>query len=309
MNAPVTRPAMRYLGGKWLLAPWVIEHLPPHHVYVEPFGGAGSVLLRKPRADGEVYNDIDGEVVNLFSVLTDRDMTSGEPMPGAAAELVRLVELTPFARTAFEGAYLPTSDPVERARRLLTRSFMGHGNISARIDRTTGFRSNSNRSGTTPAHDWRNYPGALPATIERLRGVVIENGDAVAVMRRHDSADTLHYVDPPYVHETRGRSGGGLAGGGVAPSAGYRHELTGDDHRTLLDALLSLKGMVVLSGYPTDEYDSLLTGWMRVEREALADGARKRLEILWINPPAQRALTGWDALGLHRAPAAMAVTA
>ena len=82
------RPVLRYHGGKWLLAPWIIQHFPAHRTYIEPFGGGASVLLRKPRVYSELYNDLDGDVVNLFRVLrSDR-----------AGELVQLLRLTPFAR-------------------------------------------------------------------------------------------------------------------------------------------------------------------------------------------------------------------
>ena len=67
----VTRPVLRYLGGKFRLAPWIIGFFPTHRIYVEPFGGAASVLLRKPRSMGECYNDLDGEVVNRIEVPAD----------------------------------------------------------------------------------------------------------------------------------------------------------------------------------------------------------------------------------------------
>ena len=263
----VTRPVLRWHGGKWNLAPWVIQHLPAHRIYVEPFGGAASVLLRKPRAYAEVYNDLDDDVVGLFRVLRD---------PVSASQLVSSIRLTPFARIEQVEAYEQAADPVERARRLIVRSYMGFG--SNGTHRKTGFRANSNRSGTTPARDWANYPDPLAAVAERMVGVTVENRDAKAVMAAHDGPATLHYVDPPYMPETRDKGGD------------YAHELTADQHVELLQFLRTLGGMVVLSGYPSPVYDDLLADWTRVERKALADGARARTEVLWINPAANRVL-------------------
>ena len=257
------RPLLRWHGGKWLLADWLMAHFPPHRVYVEPFGGAASVLLRKPRAYAEVYNDLDGEVVNLFRVVRDR-----------GAELLRALELTPFSRDEFSASYEKASDSLEQARRTVARSFMGFG--SNAHNRATGFRSNSNRSGTTPAADWRHYPEALAATIERLQGVVIENRDAVQVMQAHDCAEALHYVDPPYVAATRDAGGD------------YRHEMTDADHERLAAALHALTGAVVLSGYRSELYDRLYAGWTCIERRALADGAAPRVECIWISRPANQ---------------------
>jgi DNA adenine methylase len=208
MNAP-TRPVLRWHGGKWKLAPWIISHFPKHRVYVEPFGGAASVLLRKERSYAEVYNDLDRHVVGLFGILRDE---------AQAARLKLALELTPFARAEFLTAYEDSDDPIESARRLIIRAFMGHGSDSA-TGVVSGFRANSNRSGTTPAHDWANYPDALPATVERLRGVIVEQRDACDVMRQHDGPTTLHYVDPPYMHETRTWMATGKGKGN------YRHEL------------------------------------------------------------------------------------
>ncbi|CAN7583646.1 DNA adenine methylase [Devosia sp. LjRoot16] len=273
------RPALRWHGGKWLLAPWIIGFFPPHRIYVEPFGGAASVLLRKAPAYAEIYNDLDEDVVTLFRVLRERE---------AALELQRLLRLTPFARPEFEAAWQPSDNEIEQARRLIIRSFMGFGS-NAHSDRgrghkTTGFRANSSRSGTTPAHDWKSYPDALDAMMARLQGVTIERRPAQQVMASHDWADTLHYVDPPYMHATRSKKNPYDA------KHQYRHEMSDGDHADLLKFLGTLKGMVVLSGYPHPLYDAALAGWPRFERESLADGARPRIEVVWINPACAAAL-------------------
>lgn len=271
-NETPTRPALRWHGGKWLLAPWIIDHFPPHRVYVEPFGGAASVLIQKPRSYGEIYNDLDDGAVNLFRVLrSDR-----------AGELVEAVRLTPFARTEFKATYADAEDPVEQARRLIVRSFMGFGSNGHNPSVRTGFRANSNRSGTTPAHDWVNYPPALAMIVERFQGVVVESRPATDCMEQHDGPDTLHYVDPPYMPATRSQK----TRRGKTRYHVYQHELTAEDHAQLLAFLGGIKGMVVLSGYPAALYDDALADWHRVERPALADGAQARTEVLWINPAA-----------------------
>lgn len=271
------RPALRYHGGKWRLAPWIVDHIPPHRVYVEPFGGAASVLLRKPRSYAEVYNDLDDEVVGLFRVLRD---------PEQARRLRDNLRLTPFARSEFESAYLPSSDCVERSRRLLVRSFMGFGSGAANKMVTTGFRSTSNRSGTSPAHDWQNLPACLELITERLQGVVIERRKAAEVIARHDGPETFFYVDPPYLPETRStkiRKGGGKY-------HAYRHELSTQDHVDLAEVLRRLQGMVALSGYDSVLYGNLYGDWQSVRRQTFADGARSREEVLWLNDAAHDAL-------------------
>jgi DNA adenine methylase len=230
IEAPsLTRPALRWHGGKWRLAPWIIGHLPGHRVYVEAFGGAASVLLRKPRAYGEVYNDLDAEVVNFFRVLQDAP---------AAVRLIDLLRLTPFARAEFQLSYQPSDDRVEQARRLVIRSYMGFGS-NAHVAgesgqrstgfRSTGFRATVDRSGTTPSQDSANYPVALAAIVSRFADVVVESRDALAVMAQHDGPDTLHYVDPPYVWDTR--SPGNKYD---VKYRMYRHELDDNGHRVLL---------------------------------------------------------------------------
>lgn len=259
-----TRPVLRYHGGKWRLAPWIISHFPGHRIYVEPFGGAASVLLRKPRSYAEVYNDLDGEIVNLFRVLRN---------PAQARELMRLVKLTPYAREEFDLSYIADGDPVEQARRTLVRSAMGHGTKTT-TDSKTGFRSyTGNNRGAIPAMDWTNVPQALEAIARRLGGVVIEHRPALDLIAHHDTSESLFYCDPPYLAGVRNNYGS------------YRHEMTEDDHRQMATALRTLRGMVIVSGYACPLYDDeLFVDWRRVERSARGDGAVKRTEVLWISP-------------------------
>ena len=271
----VTRPVLRWHGGKWLLAPWIIDHFPEHQIYVEGFGGAASVLLRKPRCYSEVYNDLDYEAVTLFRVLRD---------PERASELQLALSLTPYSRVEFEASYKPGAGEIEIARCLVVRSLMSFGSDGHNTAVKTGFRANASRSGTTPAHDWMHYPQAIPLFVERLRGVTIESRDALKVMQQQDGPDTLHYVDPPYMPATRSQK----RRRGKKRYHAYKHEMDEEDHLRLLEGLLALEGMVVVSGYPSALYNSILKGWQRVRRAALADGARKRTEVLWINPLA------WD---------------
>jgi DNA adenine methylase len=279
-TAQLTRPVLRYHGGKWRLAPWVISHFPEHRVYVEPFGGAASVLMRKPRCYAEVYNDLDGEIVNVFRLMRD---------PETADRLRELITLTPYAREEFLAAYEACEEPLERARRTIAKSFMGFTSASIHDEypagmRTrasvwkapTGFRSNSNRSGTTPAHDWSHYPDQIAQFCQRLRGVVIENRSAIEVIKTHDTHDCLHYVDPPYPMETRDKG------------SDYRFELTDEQHRELGEVLRSVKGMVILSSYPSEMYAELYGDWRCIQRKALADGAKPRTECLWLNPAAAK---------------------
>lgn len=245
-----------------MLAKWIISHFPKHRIYVEPFGGAASVLLQKMPVYSEIYNDLDNEVVNLFRVVRDH----GE-------ELKALLINTPFARMELKDAYNTSLNPIESARRMMVRSFMGFGSAAA-SGQVTGFRSGSHRSGTTPAKDWNNYPEALAGIIKRLRLVTIENKDAKEIMAQHDSKSTLHYIDPPYVLDTRYR--------GQATSC-YKFEMSNDEHWALCEFIKTLEGFVILSGYDHPIYNTALANWHRVERKTFADGAKARTEVLWIN--------------------------
>lgn len=256
----VTRPLLRYYGGKWRIAPQIIAQFPAHDVYVEPFGGGGSVLLQKPRASTEVYNDLDGEVCNVFRQMRD----NGELM-------TRLLNLTPFSREEFDISYEPTLDPVEAARRFIFRAAAGIGSDSA--FRPAGFRLSLADGKHNTAQSWGNRAEAWAAITARLQGVIIEHRPAVDVMRAFDRAGVLHYVDPPYIHTSR-----------RSARAKYRHEMTDADHEALAECLHGLRGSVILSGYCSPLYRRLYKDWRRVDMAARDGANNERKEVLWISP-------------------------
>lgn len=269
MNCP-TRPVLRYFGGKWRIAPWIIRYLPPHDVYVEPFCGAASVFFRKPRARfGSVLNDTNGEIVDLFRVLRD---------PALAEKLIELLKLTPFAREELLDARTSDDglDIVERARRLVVRAQFGRG--SCLLRHNTGFRGRRAHN-PYPARDWEGYPDTLRNVVERLRGETIENLPAHSVIERYDGRNVLFYVDPPYPRGERNRKNEYADG-----------EMSDDEHRLLARTLRAVSGMVVLSSYRCALMDELYPNWERKEYATRDDGGRERTECLWLSPHATQRL-------------------
>jgi len=273
-----TRPALRYHGAKWRLAPWILAHFPPlasHDVYVEPFGGSAAVLLRKPRSPIEVLNDLDDDVVTFFRVMRD--------MPD---ELIRRIALTPFARREWIAAGQPADDPVEQARRFYVRSYGSIAGPTAqwrsgwRRQKVLSRRADGSGAMTTAATAFADV-SHLHVVADRLRGVFIEAEDALSLIRRYDHPRALFYVDPPYPAATRQR---------WAKTA-YAHEMTDGQHGQLAAVLNDCRGLVVLSGYNCDLYRELFPApaWSTVSREARTNGRGSATETLWLNRAVQHA--------------------
>lgn len=262
----VTRPIIQYHGGKWMLAPWIISHFPEHKIYVEPYGGAASVLLRKEPSHIEVYNDLNGDLVNLFKVLRNKD---------TALELIRLIELTPWARVELEESRKRSDDVVENCRRMIVESFMSRGVGEFLNGGTSGFRTyvKTNLEASNYYKLWRNMPQSIAQIVDRIQGnVIIENRDALDVMQQHDSEVTLHYVDPPYTESTRSDDGDD-----------YAFEMTEDEHRKMAAVLNQLKGSVIVSGYACSLYDDeLFKGWRRDIKSTTSGANTARVEVLWM---------------------------
>lgn len=266
---PRKRALARYLGGKNRIAPWIISYFPEHKVYVEPFGGSAAVLLNKEPVFLEVYNDLYDRIVNFFEVLRDAEKSE---------KMASLLELTPYAQEAYKRSFAISEDSVEDACRFAVNSMMSYGGGIHK----PGFKRNGLLRSTTYPATWRSYPEVVRecAAELRRRNIEINKMDALEVMSRYDSAETLHYVDPPYMQSTRGKC------------VRYTHEYSLDDHERLLVFIKSLKGNVVLSGYDSELYSRCLSGWVKEVKMSRDTQSNKKVECLWMNFETQPTLFG-----------------
>ncbi len=259
-----TRPVLRYYGGKWRMAPWIISQFPVHTCYVEPFCGAASVFFRKPPAEFEVINDLDGEVVNFFEVLRDR-----------TDEFIGAILGTPYSRAEYDTAAEIVVEPLERARRYYVRAWQGRGGVTGR---SSGWRFQRRDNGGRGVVRCWNDVEHLYGIVWRLKQAFIENDDALEIIERYDRETTVFYVDPPYLQATRSRRW---------KSRGYMCEIDEEYHCRLLDQLQEIRGMAIISGYASALYEERLIGWRRLEKRVLtSNSAKVATEVLWVSPAA-----------------------
>lgn len=282
------KPLVPWYGGKARMAGIIADKLPPHRIYVEPFGGAAGVLMAKQPSELEIYNDLHSGIVNLFRVVRD-ELTCNR--------LLDLLEFTPYSREEWDYCnknWELETDPVERARMLyvvLAQSFVARTKGGAwACDSATTIRKKHN--------SFFNSFKNIKEVCSRINQVTIENKPGMEILRRFESPDTCFYLDPPYYPETW-------------KTGKYKHEMSVEQHDELLNFLLNSISKIILSGYPSEFYTATLesAGWVREDYEAVANSALrssnnglknappekfKRTECLWFSPNILTTRTLWN---------------
>lgn len=293
-NIPETKGPLylfKWIGSKTRMAKFIIDKFPPwskDQIYVEPFCGSASVFLNLPKPYCvEVLNDLDGEIINFFRVLQDQENFH---------EFIHRLIWTPYSLDEFRRALAIKKstdneyDDIDRAWAFFVGQCQGlSGNSKTEGNWGRKFMSQHNISET--ASDWRRFIKNLINVHERLSAVQLDNRDALTVIKYWDTDKTIFYIDPPYMLSTRTKSGQKL----------YSHEMDDDQHNKLINALLDVKGKVILSGYDSDMYHVLDShGWNRYEKNLMcnmtcrtrgsglkSDGSgtkdKSRKEIVWTN--------------------------
>jgi len=240
--------AFPYVGGKTLLADWITGVLPDHQTYVEPFGGSAAVLLNKPRSSVEVYNDLDGDIVQFFEVARNQP-----------DELKNWIERTPFseelhsewANEFYSGKR--ADDPIKRAGRFL---YLRYSQFGAKYNSNSGFKRDTPRPRRTESQRWSTVSEDIDEICQRLQGVSIQNASFEDVIDRYDSPETVFYCDPPYLNK----------------ESTYR--VDGFSHMELADALGGIEGYAIVSY--TDRPAGLYDGWNELLRDHYHDGGSRK---------------------------------
>jgi len=257
-------------GGKQYLAKRIIDSMPPHVHYVEPYFGGAVLLAKDPKGVSEVASDLHGDLTNFWEVLQGDD---------TFARFRRAVEAVPVSRARWQDARdglekRPDADPVQRAVWFFIAC---RQSLAGRMDSFAPLSRNRTRRGMNEqCSAWLTAVEGLPAVHARLKRVVVECSPALEVIRREDGPETLFYADPPYLHQTR------------SATEVYAHEMTEADHAELLALLKGVKGKVMLSGYPSPLYGRELAGWRREtfdlpNNAAGGKGKRRMTECVWMN--------------------------
>jgi DNA adenine methylase len=255
----MSRPTapLQYAGSKATHVEWISEYWPEHRLFVDVFGGSGSVIMNKEPSTREVYNDLDHDLVNFYDVLRWRP-----------EELIQRLRKTPYSRSLHEEwakSWQKGKRPDDNLDRAVRFFFLINSKWNGYSKRVNGFSTHQGNESSK----YSNRVERLREVADRFESVTVEEMDYVDLIDRYDAEDTLFYLDPPY----------------VGKDDIYR---VGEnfDHSELVEKVSSIEGSACVS------YDTLpdedLSGLDVVENDVHHSGhsksATERLVLNYKNP-------------------------
>lgn len=205
-----------WIGGKKLLRKTISNFVPEDiQTYIEPFGGGAWVLFYKDKwADLEIYNDLDGRLVNLFRIVKYHPQAFKD-------EIKYLLGSREMFMQFLNGAVLTDIQKAVQFFFIVTRSFGGNCRTFGVAKRVHGGACKSQKT----------VLDKIDGIHERLDKVLIENKDFESLIKDYDFEGAFFYCDPPYSSGT-----------------GYETTSTKDfDHERLRNVLKNIKGRFLLS--------------------------------------------------------------
>jgi DNA adenine methylase len=259
MKTPIS-----YYGGKQNMLRHILPLIPEHTAYTEVFLGGGALFFAKPPSETEIINDLNGEMMNFYWCLQNR------------FEALRSKVLTTMhARSQYDFALHVYKHPqyFSKIRRAWAVWMLCMTGFASKIDGSFGYGKKDN----TVAKKMYNRKELFTDEIrKRIEFAQIECTDALRVLRSRDTAETFHYIDPPYFNSDCGHY------------KGYSKE----DFQKLLDLLATLKGKFLLSSYDSEVLQVMVEqhGWhqkmftqtLGVDGKSVAK-SRTKVEVLTAN--------------------------
>lgn len=258
MKTPIS-----YYGGKQKLASLILDLIPPHKLYCEPFIGGGAVFFAKPPSEVEVLNDTNKELINFYHVVQNRFV-----------DLERMIRATLHSRRLYTDATTVYASPhlFDEVKRAWAVWVLSSQTFSSQLDGTWGYDKASNTTTQKVINKRELFTEELAI---RLQNVQIECADALYIIESRDTPDSFFYCDPPYFNSNCGHYDG------------YSQE----DFEGLLRRLSGLQGKFLLSSYPSDllaDYAAKFGWYCRSleQRVSVNKGyGKKKVEVLTASYP------------------------
>lgn len=264
----------RWYGGKIRMLEKLEALIPEHQIYMEPFIGSGALALNHIKSPVEIINDLDGDIANLFRVMSDREKGN---------ELIERLSHVAYDRTVFDAA-----------REEQKNNFKGYNSIEKAVltyimisQSFNAARSSFSKGGYASTELYhQDMLDNLPRVYERLEHVKIFNVDALDLLECYvDNEKVFAFLDPPYRHDLRGKNANKI----------YKCELSEIQQIRLLKIIRNAKAKILLCGYKAEKgidlYDAYLLpyGWkcyklMDVPKSAQNKATRDiATEYVWCN--------------------------
>ena len=195
-------------GGKSAVAEKIVELIPPHRIYVEPFAGGAAVFFNKPKVEVNVLNDKDPEIAFAYRFIQSINEEKIEKLKqfkliGSESLFKSLLNLKP-------------KNDVERFYRFIYLTRFSYNNKRKYFSTSdTGKKLNVDK---------------LLELKDKLKDVKIYNKNYREIIKEFDSKDTLFYIDPPYLNWGKSE---------------FKFDL--ENWKELIETLKGIKGKFVLS--------------------------------------------------------------
>lgn len=261
MKTPLT-----YYGGKQQLAKRIIELIPKHRLYCEPFVGGGAVFFQKPPSEVEVINDINNELVNFYEVCK-RDFVS----------LEKEISITLHSRELHRQASVIYQNPdmfPDKVKRAWAVWVLASQSFASMLDQSFGY----DRSGATTKKVSKKREAFTFEYAIRLQNVQIECADALRIIKSRDTKESFFYCDPPY----------------VGTDMGHYDGYSEDDFSSLIKVLENIQGRFLLSTFRNEQLSAAIVrnGWSSFEIKMSKPMSRNKenkrgskIEVLTANYP------------------------